>query len=323
VKPLFVLAVLAAVLVAQVALGSAGGAGAVVHFGVVARTGIRLTDVVWTGHRFLFVENTTNVLSAAGPTGTPLHRFASLPPMSEETRCVVSPGGHGFPAGLIYCHAPDNRIYRLGPDGHPVTVFATLPNRSQSDGALTFDTVGRFGYRLLTATGRSGHATPAGGIVYSISADGRVKRIGAYPGPGGSDEIAIAPRGFGTAAGSALVAPDAGGSGGAIFSLSPRGQARLLTTLPSGPNPIAAIPTTSRTDRRLDGLYVADTNTRMVYFARAAQFAAYRGDVIVGSELGAQFWILAMKRNQLVIHKLATDLPPANYNLEGATYVHH
>jgi hypothetical protein len=290
------------------------------HFKVFARTGIRLTDVVWTGSQFLYVENTTNVVSSAGPAGMPVHKFASLPKMSEETRCVVSRSGHGFPAHLIYCHTPDNKIYRLSRDGTSVSVFATLPNNSQSDGALAFDTVGRFGYRLVAATGRSGHSNPAGGAVYTIGANGGVRLVGNYAGPGGSDEIAIAPRGFGAVAGWSLLAPDPGAHGGAILAINPRGRTRTLATLPTGPNPIAVIARGSRFAAHA-GLYLADTNTRTIYFARAVQLAPYRGAVIIGSELNARFWILRPSGRRFQLVELATDLPPATYNLEAVAYV--
>ena len=290
------------------------------HFKIFARTGIRLTDVVWTGRRFLYIENTTNALSAAGPAGTPVHKFASLPKMSEETRCVASPGGHGFPAHRIYCHTPDNKIYQLSRNGTRVSVFATLPNRSQSDGALAFDPVGRFGYQLVAATGRSGHAKPAGGAVYTIGPTGHVQFVGNYPGPGGSDEIAIAPHRFGAVAGWALFGPDPGASNGAIVAINPSGHTRTLAQLPTGPNPIAVI-APGRRSAAPAGLYLADTNTRIVYFAPAAQLAPYRGAVIIGSELKADFWILRPRGRRFQLLKLATDLPPATHNLEAASYV--
>jgi len=314
------LLMISVLLVAPAVPTSAAPERPALHFKIFARTGIRLTDVVWTGTQFLYVENTTNAISAAGPAGTPVHAFASLPHMSEETRCVASTGGHGFPAQTVYCHTPDNKIYRVSPDGKSVSVFATIPDRSQSDGALAFDTVGHFGYRLVAATGRSGHSKPAGGVVYAIGAGGRVERIGTYPGPGGSDEIAIAPRGFGAAAGWALVAPDPGAHGGAIFAVGPHGRIRMLATLPTGPNPIAVIPA-GRDHGTRACLYVADTNTRNVYFASAAELTAYRGDVIVGSELAGRFWILRLHGSRFGLHELTTDLPSAKYNLEAAAYV--
>ncbi len=159
------------------------GATPVLHFRVFARTGLRLTDVVWTGARFLYVDNTTNRVAAASPSGRPLTPFAAMPRQVEETRCRPSPGAHGFAAGDIYCHAPDNKIYRLSPDGKRVAVFATLPHVARSDGALTFDTVGAFGYSLLAATGRSGSASP-GGVVFAIDSAGKARRVGALSSAG-------------------------------------------------------------------------------------------------------------------------------------------
>ena len=316
-KHLLVLSVLLAALAAP---SAAAPERTALHFKVFARTGIRLTDVVWTGSRFLYVENTTNGVSAAGPAGTPVRKFASLPKMSEETRCVVSPGGHSFPAHLIFCHTPDNRIYQLSRNGKRVSVFATLPNTSQSDGALAFDSVGRFGYRLVAATGRSGHSKPGGGSVYTIGANGHVQFVGNYAGPGGSDEIAIAPRGFGAVAGWALLGPDPGDSNAPMVAISPHGRTRTLAKLPTGPNPIAVI-APGRRSTATAGLYVADTNTRNIYFARAAQLAPYRGAVIIGGELKANFWILRPRGRRFQLLKLVSDLPPATYNFEAASYV--
>src|SRR5205085_9547932 len=163
------LAVAAVVTTAATASASAS----TVHFQVFARTGLRLTDIVWTGRQFLYVDNTTNRVAAAGPSGMPLRPFAQMPRQVEETRCSPSPGAHGFAAGDLYCHSPDNKIYRISPDGKTVTDFAVLPHSPRSDGALTFDTVGAFGYALLAATGRSGAATPAGGSVFAIDPAGK------------------------------------------------------------------------------------------------------------------------------------------------------
>ena len=102
---------------------AAGASAPTVHFHVFARTGLRLTDVVWTGRQFLYVDNTTNRVAAAGPSGMPLRPFAQMPRQVEETRCRLSPGAHGFAAGDLYCHSPDNKIYRISPNGKTVTVL--------------------------------------------------------------------------------------------------------------------------------------------------------------------------------------------------------
>ena len=204
------------------------------RFHVITKTTQKLDSIVWTGRQFLYVQNTTNTVWAAPPAGRPLQQFATMPRLVEETRCILSPGSHGFPPGAIFCHSPDNKIYEISPDGSNMTVFASLPAPypPAADGALAFDSVGRFGYRLLAATGRSGGAKPAGGLVYAIDHSGHVQHVGSYAGPGGADELVIAPRRFGSVAGDALLTVDAGASGGAVVALDPSGRTRTIATLP-------------------------------------------------------------------------------------------
>jgi hypothetical protein len=268
-------------------------------FHVITKTTQKLDSVVWTGRQFLYVQNTTNTVWAAPPAGLPLHKFATMPRLVEETRCILSPGSHGFPPGTIFCHSPDNKIYEISPDGANKTVFASLPAPypPAADGALAFDSVGRFGYRLLAATGRSGGRKPAGGGVYAIDALGHVQQVGSYPGPGGADELVIAPRRFGSVGGDALLSVDAGASGGAVVALDPSGRTRSIASLPEGVNPIAPIPklpnTTERALAPSPGLYINDDRTGYTYMAPAASLTRYAGDVIVGTESPrALFWIL-------------------------------
>ncbi len=291
------------------------------HFRVFARTGLRLTDVVWTGARFLYVDNTTNRVAAAGPSGSPLAPFAAMPRQVEETRCRPSPGAHGFAAGDIYCHSPDNKIYRLSADGKRVIVFATLPHVARSDGALAFDTVGAFGYTLLAATGRSGSANP-GGAVFAIDPTSKVRLVGAYHNPGGADEIAVAPASFGSAGGQALLTVDAGKSGDMV-AMDARGRVRTLLSFPDGPNPIVALAPGQepRASGALPGLYVADTLSRAVFVAPAAELAPYRGDVIIGSEIRGIFWVARPRGHSFSAMELPTTLHGKAYNLEGGAYV--
>jgi len=286
-----------------------------------ADTGVRLTDVVWTGTQFLYVENTTNRVFAAGPQGVPVRPFASMPNVVEETRCRLSPGAHGFAPGDVYCHAPDNTVYRIGADG-TVSVFARLPNSSVSDGALAFDTVGRFGYALVVATGRSGAAEPSGGDVYAIDAAGEVRQIGTYPGPGGADEIVVAPARL--AAGELVIAVDAGGRGTLVL-MDAHGRTRTIASLPDGPSPLAVVGAPPRHPRAAPppGLYFTDTGSTDVFLVPAAQLAPYVGDVIVGSEAKGLLWVVRPRPlgRGLQTLLLPTSLPAATYDLEGATYV--
>jgi hypothetical protein len=316
---------LAGAFFAVLALGSAEPAASALkplQFRVAVDTGIRLTDVLWTGSGFLYLENTTNTIWQSGPKGTATIRFASMPNQVEETRCRLSPGAHGFARGDIYCHAPDNTIYRISPDGSEVNVFARLPDQSVSDGALAFDTVGRFGYALIAATGRSGSAEPAGGEVYAVGANGDVRAIGTYAGPGGADGMTVSSRHFGAASGQVVLAVDAG-SRGSIVLMNERGQTRTIASLPDGPNPIVVVGATPQQPRRrvAPGLYVTDTASHHVLFASATQLASYIGDAIVGSEIKGLFWVVRPRGRGYQTLQLPTNLPAGTYNLEGATYV--
>lgn len=314
------LALIGILAAALVTVSDARGPVATLHFKVLARTGIGLADVVWTGNGLLYVENTTNTVWSAPPAGTPLTVFASMPRLVEETRCRVSPGTHGWEAGAIFCHAPDNTIYRIAPDGHSVTVFAKLPESSISDGALTFDTGGAFGYGLVAATGRSGATTPSGGDVYTIDASGAVRHVGHYAGPGGADEVEIAPPRFGVAARAALVPVDAGPTG-RLVAMSADGKATTIARLADGPNPIAAILSTPMRGGVRAGLYVTDTLTTDVFFAPASELRGYAGDVVVGSEIKGIFWVIRSRGRGYEALRVPTTLRAGHYNLEGMAYV--
>lgn len=301
--------------------GSAGAAKpAPIAFRAYADTGLPLTDVLWTGRQFLYVENTTNAIFSAPPSGMPLTPFAALPPETEETRCVRSTGAHGFAAG-IYCHAPTGTIYRIPLEGGTAAPIARLPDTTTADGALAFDTVGKLGYALIAATGRSGGQTPSGGTVYAVSANGAVRTIGTYPGPGGADELAVAPKTFGATGGDVILTVDAGPTGTLVL-MDPHGQARVIARLPDGPNPIAAIARPAKGRPAAPrGLYVTDTASHRVFFAHAAQLTPYVGDLIVGSELKALFWIVQPHGRGVRTFQVPVTLPGTSFNLEGSAYV--
>lgn len=294
----------------------------IVRFRAFADTGLRLTDIVWTGSQFLYVNNTTNRIVAAGPTGVPLTRFAAMPRQVEETRCSVSPGTHGFTPGDLYCHSPDNKIYRISPDGKQVNVFAVLPHTARSDGAITFDTAGSFGYALIVATGRSGVAKSAGGSLFAIGPAGKVRRIGSYDSPGGADEVAVAPASFGSAASQLLLTVDAGRTG-SLVAMNAHGQARTLLKLPDGPNPLVVLAPgrTPSAGTAQPGLYVTDTLSHDVFFAPNSELARYAGEVLIGSELGGRFWVVRPLGHGFAAITLATSLGGTKYNLEAAIYV--
>lgn len=295
--------------------------GPTLTFHVYARGLPRLNGIVWTGSRFLYVENTTNTIWSAPPSGAPVRRFASMPKLVEETRCVRSPGTHGFAPHVIFCHAPNHTIYEISADGKMKTVFATLPAPypPASDGALAFDGVGQFGYRLLAATGRSGDPQPAGGTVYAIDARGNVQEIGGYPGPGGADQLMVAPSAFGSASGAALLTVDAGASGGNLVAMTPTGSTTTIASFKDGPNPILVIPSAPSQRRGVPppGLYLTDDLSNFLYTASVAPLRSYGGDVLVGTERKARFWIIVPRGNGFVELPVRTNFGLGSHSLEA------
>jgi hypothetical protein len=288
-------------------------------FTVGATPAFNITDVVWTGTRFLYVENTTNRVFTAGIDGQVTGLFATMPRVVEETRCVVSPSSYGFPKGGLFCHSPDNRIYRIAPDGS-TTLFATIPDPAGSDGALAVDRVGRFGHLLVAASGRSGDD---GGSVYTIDRNGTVRKVGSYPGPGGAENVVIAPATFGSQAGSALLTLDKDSTRGSVVAMSPDGTATTIARLPDGANPIAIVPARLRsTGQPPAGFYVVDTGLQQVLVASAQQLAGDAGAAIVGTEVRGTFWLLRPKGSRFAVTQLQTNLTASSYDLEGATFVH-
>lgn len=232
-----------------------------------------------------------------------------------------STGGHGFPTADIFCHSPDHKIYEFSPDGKTRKTFATLPTPypPAGDGALAFDTVGRFGHRLLAATGRSGAGIhPPGGALYAIGRSGKVEEVATYSGPGGADEVLVAPLSFGSAAGDALLTVDAATDGGSLVAIDPSGQQRTIATFPDGPNPIVALsrPSAGRPGRPMPGLYLTDDTSSNVYYAPAASLAAFAGDVLIGTESHARFWIVAPRGDGFATIPVRTNLGLPTYSLE-------
>jgi hypothetical protein len=102
-----------------------------------------------------------------------------------------------------------------------------------------------------------------------------------------------------------------------------KGRTRTIASLPDGPNPIvtvAARPQHTRTTIP-SGLYVTDTNSHNVFFAPASQLARLVGDIVVGSELKALFWVVRPRGRGFQTFQVPAAVPGGHFNLEAATYV--
>ena len=299
--------------------GSASAAPPRIPVRIHDHTGIRLTDVIWTGSGLLYMENTTNTLWTPG---SPPVQFATMPRLVEETRCVAAPGRHGFAAGSLYCHSPDNTIYRVDAGTGVVTTFAKLPSAQVSDGAIAFDDVGNFGYRLLAATGRSG-ASEQGGVVYAIDPGGTVARIGAYSSPrgGGAENMVVAPARFGAGSGRIVLTLDAG-THGALVTMDSRGRSQVVAYLPDGPNPIVVVPPNAPVSASgVAGLYFTDTLSTNVFFVPAGALRPYAGAVLAGTEIEGTFWVLTPRGKGFRTRRIPLRPPGSKFNLEGAVFV--
>jgi hypothetical protein len=242
-----------------------------------------------------------------------------MPRAVEEARCVLSPGAHGFPPGAVFCHSPDHRIWEFTSTGRRRLV-AVLPtsDATADDGALAFDQVGRFGFALLAATGRSGAGQPPGGAVYALDARGRTSLVANYTGSGGADQLIVAPANFGSAPGEALLTADAGATG-RLVAIAPDGSERTLASFPDGPNPIAALDglATGSNPR----LYLTDDETHYVYVASATPLRRYAGDVLVGSETRALFWAVRPSGAGFATVPVGTNFHASKHSLEAMIVV--
>jgi hypothetical protein len=281
----------------------------------LVKTKLPLGDVVAAGGRVLYVAENTGEIDVGGIGNRSPKRLVMLPREGEEVRCVPSPRKTRFAPGL-YCHTAANNIYRVTPSGR-VRLFARLPERRTSDGALAFDTNGRFEHALLAATGRSDDHH--GGAVYAIDSHGAVVKLGSYPGPGGAENAAIAPTGFGVAAGDLLLTTDTPRREGRLVAFAPNGRANVLTVIHGdGLNSLAVLP--RRWGSRRPGVLIADTLSRAAWFVPAGELRRYAGDVLVAAELRGWVYVIAPGHTYRAI-RLETNLTRSHYNLEGATVI--
>jgi len=307
------------VLLALLLLAPSASAATPVHFTLFAQTDLPLGQATWTGREWLWNAENLGQIEAADADGRNVRSFASFDQGGEEMRCAVPPNKL-WPDG-VYCHTPDNRVVRLNRDGSNLTQLATLPANGNSDGGLVFDDVGRFGYALLVSTGGSGSN---GGQVFAVRKDGRVQAIGSYPGPGGADEIAVAPASFGTAGGWCLISIDQDSVSGRVLAIDRKGNLKTIAIgLGNGLNPIVIIRPAPKTrpPGPAAGLYVADTTSRQIWFAPASAFQAVTGRVVVGTELTGDFWVLQPHGAAFDALPLDTDLPRQPWNFEGSAFV--
>jgi hypothetical protein len=179
------------------------------------------------------------------------------------------------------------RIDRLG----RARRFADLPAGSFPSG-IAFDTVGRFGYRLLVTALFGDSLT-----VYALDCRGR-STVVLEGGPRVEGGIAVAPRTFGRFAGQLIVPNELGGR---LFAIDGRGRSQVLTDYrfpaggDTGPESVGFVP--PGFDRR-GAAYLADlgapgaptegTNSLLTIRGRELVRVGVRtGDLLMATEAGA------------------------------------
>jgi hypothetical protein len=155
--------------------------------------------------------------------------------------------------------------------------------------------------------------------VFAISPRAAVTTIASYPGPGGAENAAIAPAGFGTVAGDLLLTTDTARIEGRLLAIDPRGHVSIIATVHGdGLNSLAAIPQ-SRWEGPTAGIAIADTRSRTAWLVpAAAALQPYAGDVMVANELRGWIFTVEPVNGGYRTLRLDTSLTGPQYNLEGA-----
>lgn len=171
------------------------------------------------------------LLDARGATT----RFApAYQGQSGEAYLAVSPSpgpratGCAFPPGTVFVLrlGKPAGVIRIDPDGRVRDHFATLPGRGTPNG-ITFDTTGRFGFRLLVTVGH-GRATS----VDAVDCRGAISSV-TRSAPVLEGGLAVAPSGFGRFGGALIAADELSGR---VIAIQPDGSAATVARsgLPSG-----------------------------------------------------------------------------------------
>jgi hypothetical protein len=144
-------------------------------------------------------------------------------------------------------------VVQVTPEG-VASRFVNLPP-GNSPTAITFDRVGRFGYRLLVAARTAGSTT-----IYGIDCRRQIRTF-ARGAPVVEGGMRVAPRGFGRFGGQ-LIMPDE--LSGNVYATSPKGKTRLILSAgtPTGPDigveSLGFVP--RRFDRRRLAAYVSSAH---------------------------------------------------------------
>src|SRR5260370_8179214 len=153
---------------------------------------------------------------------------------------------------VLRLHAPLG-ITRIDEQGH-ATAFANVTGVDSLNG-ISFDTTGKFGFRLLVSGPRNGKT-----VIAAVDCKGKVDFI-TQSAPVLEGGLAVAPKGFGAFGGDLIAADELSGK---IYAIGPDGAVRVvaLSGLPAGPDTgVESLGFVPRGFRRHGEVYYSDRAT--------------------------------------------------------------
>jgi hypothetical protein len=220
------------------------------------------------------------------------------------------------------CRFPRQSVYAIEPRGRPGVIAIARAGSARRvvdlpgvglPGGIAFDTIGRFGHRLLVTATKAGVTT-----VFAIDCRGRARTI-TRTAPAVEGGVVVAPPSFGRFAGD-LIAPDE--RSGRILAIAPNGRATLVARsgIPHGgdigvesagfvPRGFGTGWSAYLADRVSPGNLHPGDDAILSLGGRALSRAGVRpGDLLVASEGGAQTVAVRCRSTCSVRH--VADGPP-------------
>lgn len=190
---------------------------------------LRVLDLAGPRADGSFVVATNGRLAILARDGS-LRRFAPGYSAPKGLEAYIAPssgqraGGCRWPPGNVYALrlAHGHGVTVVDPRGH-VRKFAAIATNGLLDG-IAFDTVGRFGHRLLVTSTRGSPTSAKRTALYAIGCDGRVQML-THDGPRVEGGMVVAPRSFGRFGGDLLVPDEIAGN---LYAFAPDGRASLV-----------------------------------------------------------------------------------------------
>ncbi len=283
-----------------------------------------------------FCGKTNRQLIAVSDTGAATV-FANLPARVStpvhadcwEDYVAVSSGLGGFTNGAVFVTQGQN-IVQVPPTGGSATLFAHIPDLTDTHTGITFDTVGTFGFQMLI-TGQNGK-------MYSISSAGVVTPVAdttglASPAEVGIENGSVAPLTWGVYGGWFIVSAE---DRHKVFAVNPSGspsQHQVITLASNfqAPETVHFTPTILQNWGASGGVFfdiifnynmATQVDTTKVVKFPASDFLSYQGQAIVPQEENGQI-------NVIYAFTLPVTMQSANIGVftsglgqqEGSTFV--